>query len=383
MAFMSNNKDKKILLLSASVGSGHNMAAKAVGKYLELAGFDGEVRFEDVLSYTNPIFRYLYKDAYLMITGKFPHFFAACYDQADKPWKHYHKRKVLFSPNLNNLKSMLIDYSADIILCTHFLAAEAVTWLKSENKISSKLCTVVTDIDPHAWWLCKGADHYFVAMGESKEYLNHMGVPADNISVSGIPIDPKFAKIKDKFEMRKKHGLDLDLPVILISGGGEGMGATEKQFDELRRLNNPAQLVMICGNNKGLKNRLDTYKNRLPADSNIKMHVIGFTSEMDEFMAAADLLVGKPGGMTVFESLANGLPMVIFMPLAGQEERNSDHLLEEGVAIRCNSLVTLPYKIDRLLSDPTRLQQMSENANQLGSPLAGEIIAKQIINMIE
>ncbi len=379
---MKSVKNKKILLLSASVGSGHNMAARAVSKYLELSGFDGEVRFEDVLDYTNPVFRFLYRDAYLMVTGRFTHFFAACYDKADRPWKDYHKRKALFSPNLSNLRKMIINFNADIIICTHFLAAEAVTWLKNEGKISSKLCTVVTDIDPHAWWLCKGADHFFVAMGESKEYLIHTGVPADNISVSGIPIDPKFAQNKNKDEMWKKLSLAPDLPVIIVSGGGEGIGATEKQFDELRRLNNPAQLVVICGNNNKLKSRLEAYNSKLPADSNIKMHIVGYTTDMDEYMLAADLLIGKPGGMTVFEAMAMGLPMLIFMPLAGQEERNSDHLLEEGVAIRCNSLVTLPYKVDRLLSDPDRLRQMSENARKLGSPLAGKVIADKVLEMV-
>jgi processive 1,2-diacylglycerol beta-glucosyltransferase len=105
--------------------------------------------------------------------------------------------------------------------------------------------------------------------------------------------------------------------------------------------------------------------------SDVAVKVVGYTSEMHELMAASDILLGKPGGLTTSEALANGLVFVIVNPIPGQEERNSDHLLEEGVAVRCNNLPVLAYKIDRLLDDPRKFAVMHANATRLARPRAG------------
>jgi processive 1,2-diacylglycerol beta-glucosyltransferase len=102
---------------------------------------------------------------------------------------------------------------------------------------------------------------------------------------------------------------------------------------------------------------------------------------MDEYMAASDLLLGKAGGLTTSESLSRGLAFVIVNPIPGQEERNSDHLLEEGVAIRCNNPPALAFKIDRLLDDPTRFAAMRDNALRLARPRAAFDIASRILEL--
>src|SRR5206468_10601077 len=110
-----------------------------------------------------------------------------------------------------------------------------------------------------------------------------------------------------------------------------------------------------------------------------ELKVVGYTTAIDENMAAADLLVGKPGGLTTSEALAKGLVLVIVNPIPGQEERNADHLLEEGVAIRCNNLPALAYKIDRLLDDPARLASMRENVQRLARPNAARDVVAALI----
>ena len=109
--------------------------------------------------------------------------------------------------------------------------------------------------------------------------------------------------------------------------------------------------------------------------------VVGFTTEMDEYMTASDILVGKPGGLTTSEALSKGLVFVIVNPIPGQEERNSDHLLEEGVGIRCNNLPTLAYKIDRLLDDPHRFASMQNNARKMARPAAAYNIVKKLLTL--
>ena len=179
--------------------------------------------------------------------------------------------------------------------------------------------------------------------------------------------------------MRAKHGLAPDRTTILVSAGGFGVGPVEALIHMLLELQHPAQLVVICGRSAALKRRLDELAAARPPHLSPALHVVGYTTEMDEYMAAADLLVGKPGGLTSSEALARGLALVIVHPIPGQEERNADHLLEAGVAIRCNNLPVLAWKIDRLLADPARLAAMRANARRLARPHAARDIAAALL----
>jgi processive 1,2-diacylglycerol beta-glucosyltransferase len=177
--------------------------------------------------------------------------------------------------------------------------------------------------------------------------------------------------------MRAKHGLDPDRTTLLVSAGGFGVGPVERLVRSLLELSRPAQapqVVVICGRSAELKAALDALAASRPPDAGVRLHVVGYTTAMDEYMAAADLLIGKPGGLTTSEALARGLVMVIVNPIPGQEERNADHLLEEGVAIRCNNLPVLPDKIERLLADPARLAAMRANVGRLARPRAAQAI---------
>jgi processive 1,2-diacylglycerol beta-glucosyltransferase len=169
------------------------------------------------------------------------------------------------------------------------------------------------------------------------------------------------------------------LTTILVSAGGFGVGPVEALVHTLLELRHPVQLVVICGRSEALKRKLDELAAARPRGVTQVLRVVGHTTEMDEYMAAADLLVGKPGGLTSSEALARGLPIVIVRPIPGQEERNADHLLEAGAAIRCNNLPALAWKIDRLLDDPSRLAAMRANARRLARPQAAREIAMTLV----
>ena len=173
---------------------------------------------------------------------------------------------------------------------------------------------VVTDLDVHAMWLCRDCEQYFVALEETKVHLVALGVPANRVTVSGIPIDPVFAEAKDARAMRRKHGLDEDAFTILVSAGGFGVGPVEHIIQALSGLSHPAQVVVVCGRNEELRTRLSRVLRRLARPPGVDFQLLGFTTEMDELMAAADLFVGKPGGLTTSEALAKGLPMVVINP---------------------------------------------------------------------
>ena len=271
------------------------------------------------------------------MVNKTPELLGWLYDHLDKPWKHERRRLAFEKLNARPFVKLLKSYRPDIAICTHPLPAEIISWLKSKEKIETRQAIVVTDFDVHAMWLCRHYEHYFVALDETRVHLESLGVPASKITVSGIPIDPVFARPKDKVEMRRKYGLKPDLTTILVSAGGFGVGRIDALLASLCGLEHPAQVVAICGRNEKLKAKLDAQASRLPADSRVTLRPVGFTDAMDEYMAASDLLLGKPGGLTTSEALARGLALVIVNPIPGQEERNSDHLLEEGAAIRCNN----------------------------------------------
>jgi processive 1,2-diacylglycerol beta-glucosyltransferase len=342
---------KKVLILSASVGAGHLRAAEALEKTFKQADAAAEVKNIDVLNYTNPLFRRLYGKAYIDMVNKMPEVLGWMYDSLDKPWQNERRRLALDRLNTQPFIKFLKDYQPDIAVCTHFLPAEIISWLKAKEKINFPQAIVVTDFDVHAMWLCHHFEQYFVALDETRVHLEKLGIPAEKITVAGIPIDPIFAERKDKTEMREKYGLEKDKLTILVSAGGFGVGKIEHLLDALSGLKTPAQILAICGRNEELKTRLERLAAEKLNNQTVTFKPIGYTTAMDEYMSAADLIVGKPGGLTTSEALAKGLIFVVVNPIPGQEERNSDHLLEKGCAIYCKNLPKLEYKIVELLSD--------------------------------
>lgn len=365
----------KVLILSASAGAGHIRAAQAVEKAILEKGAAREVRHVDTLEYTNKVFRNLYSKTYIDMVNRAPELLGWLYDYMDRPWKRERRRLAFDRLNTRPLIKLLRKEKADLVVCTHFLPAEIISWLNGKERLLQPQAIVVTDFDVHAMWLCHHYQHYFVPLDETREHMEKLGIPAGKISVTGIPIDPVFAQTKDKLAMRAKYGLEPDKTTILISAGGFGVGQIDHLIDSILSLRHPAQVIAICGKNTDLKDSLEA---RVFTGS-VRLHVVGFTKEMDEYMSASDILVGKPGGLTTSEALAKGLVLCVVNPIPGQEERNSDHLLEEGVAIRCNNLPTLAYKLDRLLGDAGRFAEMQRNVGRMARPRAAYDIVDKLL----
>jgi processive 1,2-diacylglycerol beta-glucosyltransferase len=379
---MSNDKIEpkmfeRVLILSASAGAGHVRAAQALEKAFLLSGAAREVRHVDSLQYTSYVFRNLYSKQYLNMVNKAPDLLGWLYDVSDKPWKNERQRLAFDKLNTRPLVKLINNYKPELVISTHFMPSEIISWLLCRKKIKTRHAVVVTDFDAHATWLCRHYDQYFAALDETREHLQQLGVQSDKITVSGIPIDPIFAQGKSKLAMRQKYGLDEVRPTILISAGGFGVGPMEDVLNSLRSLRNDIQVIAICGKNQALKTRVEELA--LETGDKLKLHAVGFTNEMDEYMAASDMVLGKPGGLTTSEALAKGLVFIIVNPIPGQEERNSDHLLEEGVAIRCNNLPALAYKVDKLLDNKAKFAAMHEGALRLGRPRAAEAIIYRLL----
>ena len=385
----------RILVLSASVGAGHVRAAEAVELALRAPGPAATVHNVDVLTLTNPLFRRLYAKTYLDMVTKAPNLAGLVYDltdQAPSITKRGDRLRILVERlNLGELMKLLRkgpdgtdDWAAtggwDLVVNAHFLPAEMISRLRRKRELGHwgknlRQVTVVTDFDAHGLWVNDPTDHYFCATEEAAISLGRWGVERSAITVTGIPIHPVFAAPKDAGACRSKHGLSPDRPVVLLLAGGFGVGPVEELYQAALRVATPVHVVVVSGKNAKLKARLEG----IAVPRKHRATVLGFTREMDELMAAASVVVSKPGGLTTSEVLARAAAMAIVNPIPGQESRNSDHLLEHGAAIKAASPALLTYKLDRLLQDPSRLAQLRKNAAALGRPRAAFDIAERVL----
>ena len=374
----------RVLLLSATSGAGHLRAAQALEKAF-LARGDCTVEHIDALRYVSKLFQRVYDKAYISMVRRAPELMGLLYERTDQPWQHLRPRLALDRLNTGPMIRLLKRVQPDLCVATHFLPAEIIAWLIAKKKLSAHNAIVVTDYDVHAMWLCRTVDRYYVAIEEAAQYLAHIGVPRERICTRGIPIDPLFAVPLPRAEARKHLGLDPDATVILISAGGYGVGPMEQLVKELLELERPWQVVAIAGKAEKTRKRLDELAkaaSKLPSGAP-RLCAVGFTTEMDKYMAAADLMVGKAGGLTTSEALARALPMALIEPIPGQEERNADHLLEAGAALRCNNLPAAAWKIATLLDDPARLNRMREAARGLAKPAAAAAIAADALRLVD
>ena len=374
----------RVLLLSATSGAGHVRAAQALKKAFSARG-DCFVEHIDALQYVSKLFQRIYDKAYISMVQRAPELMGVLYDRTDQPWQHPRRRLALDRLNTGPMIRLLKRIQPDLCVATHFLPAEIIAWLIAKRKLLAHNAIVVTDYDVHAMWLCRTVDRYYVAIDEAKEYLTSIGVPREKILITGIPIDPLFAAPVSRSDARKQLGLDATASVILISAGGYGIGPVEQLVKDLLALQRPWQIVAIAGKSEKTKKRLEEIARETGKlqSSSPRLCAVGFTSEMDKYMAAADLMVGKAGGLTTSEALARALPMALIEPIPGQEERNADHLLEAGAAIRCNNLPAAAWKIAALLDDAKRLARMRDAARGLGKPGATDRIAEDAIRLLD
>jgi processive 1,2-diacylglycerol beta-glucosyltransferase len=366
---------KRVLIISTSAGTGHVRCGQALEKAFAADPRVGQVLHEDALKYTNKLFRDFYSKLYIQLVREAPTILGWVYRATDEPWKGDAVRLQLDRLNLAPLVKFIKELDPHITVCTHFLPAGIISHLIDRGDLDTHHSIVVTDLDCHAMWLSRIFHRYFVALDETKAHLEALGLPAERISATGIPIDPIFCQAADRDAVKSRLGLRAEKPTLLLSAGALGVGPTEMVVRRLMELQHDTQTIVICGKSEELRNQI----RGIVGLRNPRFHIMGYTDRMHELMQISDLFIGKPGGLTTSEALACGLPMCVVSPIPGQEERNSDHLLEMGAAIKANELTTLAWKIDSLLGEPDRLAQMRQNALSIGRPHAAETVVKTLL----
>ncbi len=362
----------RVLIATVTAGGGHLAAAAALEEAWRDARPEDVVERIDLVKFFSPLHRKIHADGYVKLVERAPEVWGMMFKSTDnrKAARRLNKLKRALPSNSRKRFARHVEgFGPDIVLCTHYLPLEMLGDLRKENGASPLVVSIVTDFEAHALWMDSAVDLYCVAAEETKVRLVARGADEKTVLVTGIPISAKFLVKTDVKTVRKSHGLRDDLSTLLVLSGGFGMGPVAEILNELDRVTKPFQTVVVTGRNEELRRELAAQDRKHPT------HVLGFASNMNELMAAADLIITKPGGLTTAEALAMGKPLFILNPIPGQEAANSDFLLERGAAVKVNRIEDLPYRIEKLIGS-RKLTAMSKAAGALGRPLAAREICR-------
>ena len=368
---------KRILFLYISVGSGHQQAADSIALATKQLNPQIEVLSVNSFNYINPLLERVVNRIYMGIIKATPEVWDYLYDNPKIVGKTAEVRKFINRINSPGLIKLVEDFKPDIIVCTQAFPSGIIDAYKKKSGAKIKLVAVPTDYIIHSYWISDHVDMYIVPSDDTKKILSHSTIPEEKILPYGIPINPLFRLKHDKEKIFQELNLDSKLPVILIMGGSQGLGSIYKITMNLQKIAVPFQIIIVTGTNGFLRRRLEKKQSQFKKPTKI----FGFVNNIYEFMEISTLIITKAGGLTVAESLAKGLPLLIINPIPGQEEKNTQFLLSEGVDLRADSQKHLYVLLKELLTQPAKIEEMSRKARSLGKPNAAMNIANLLINL--
>jgi processive 1,2-diacylglycerol beta-glucosyltransferase len=369
----------RVLILHASVGAGHRRAAEAVAAAFALRT-PGQIEVADVLDYANPVFRRAYVQSYVQLTDKLPAMWGYVYAHTDRDLFRFTSglRTYIDRVWVRGLRKLLQTYDPRVIVCTHFLPVEILSQRKGRAHIQQPLYCVLTDYAAHAFWSYRHVDRYFVATDDTRNQLVQRGITSSIVQVTGIPIYPAFAQPKAQVAERPHWLVRPEEPLIVLFGGGLDASRVRTIVKGLLDSTINGTLVVVAGRNQSLLAELSDLKGR----PGLELQKLGMIDKVDDLVVAADLVITKAGGLIVSEVLARGRPMVIFDPIPGQEESNTDYLVGTGAALSIRLPQHMPFAVQQLLHDRERLARMSQAAKAIGRPRAAFDIAEMVLSDI-
>lgn len=347
----------KALLLSITAGQGHHATAKALNDCFQEMGV--ETTTIDTYEYASQSLKTFIDKGYLLSTAKVPKAYGKGYDlvASRKGSPSEHSLTALFNKIISHeLADCVRELNPDIVVCTHPFAAAVANILKKQGHIRGIVAGVVTDFTVHPIWEeTIGIDYYITASELLALQLKKKNIDTNKMLPFGIPIHPKFSKKHSRKWAAAQLGIDPDKKTILIMSGSMGFGKMNESVDLLDDLDMDFQALVVCGNNKAVKNKIEKKQYRHD------FYVFGYVNNVDVMMDASDCIITKPGGITTSESLAKGIPMIMINPIPGQEARNVEFLLNNQLGI----LVTKTFPIDEavmtLFNDERHLPLLEKN----------------------
>lgn len=369
---------KNILVVTASMGSGHNKAANAVAEAIKRKYPVNKINVIDFMSTETAYFNSLVKDIYLKMLDHTPSVYEFFYKFTSDSTKGSTIQSVFAHAMKKDMRELIKKYEADMVICTHHFPCAAASYLKQTGEINIPLITVMTDFCVHQFWLYKNIDIYFTANDLLKKEMVNQGLLEERIFVTGIPVGYNFRVDYNRDDLLAKFKLEKDKPVALIMGGGLGLGGVKNALCQLERLKKDIQILVITGANVALWSEMNEYAQH----SKHKIFVWGYSHNIQEFMSVATFLISKPGALTISEALTRELPMILHDPIPGPEVDNAKFVSDNGAAIWVKHQDTLDAVVREVLSDATILPKLRNNAKVLKKPYASDNIADVIANML-
>lgn len=371
------------MILSVTAGNGHNATAKAIGDMLISKG--AEVKIIDTYEYVNKVVQKAIDKGYILSIKHTKELYRLGYRFAED----YGSGRVINHLNLINLMNIigvskfsdiLYEYSPDVIVCTHVFAAQLINELKKRNLTDVFTIGIITDYTIHPYWENVPFINKIVLASPLLEYRAiKRGISKECLLSYGIPVNPKFNENISKEIACKELGIEISKPTVLLMGGGLGYGKYLKTIKKLCKMDIDMQLLVVCGSNKKQFDDIQFYLSRYTGS--IKIYLYGFVNNVDIMMSVSDCIITKPGGLTVSEALVKKLPLILIKPIPGQEERNTEFLLNSGVALKSSSTYDVDECVYQLLRNDVQRERMCETMNLLIPKNATENLCNYIMDI--
>ena len=339
---------------------------------------DARTLIVDSYKYAALVVSRVVSDGYLRMVKTIPQMYRYIYDRAERATEVGPFRTWAHQFTASNLRPLIERERPDAIVCTHAFPCGAMAEYKRSYADAPPVVGIVTDFAVHAFWIHDNIDGYCVATETMREMMIARGVRPERIATSGIPVDPRFAAhAAPASGLRERLGLPTGRPIALVMGGGLGIGPLERLLRAMEGVETPIAAVVVAGRDKRVETRV------LAAAESISypVRVLRFVDNVYDYMHAADVFVTKPGGLSTAEALAAQIPMVLFKPLPGQEERNVRVLSDWGVATRARTIDALPAALKSILTDSPRRERMIASARLYGRPNAAREAASMIFRL--
>lgn len=355
-----------VLIVSASAGTGHVRAGAALER--AFADHGVEARHVDVLSLAPRLVRTAYGGGFELLARRAPRVWREIYERSDgpdcndAPWGP-HSLGLLF----REFRSLLRSRPWRLVLSTHFLPSQ----LAAGQPGMPPFGLVVTDYTLHRYWAQPRVREYFVA-DESMAAGIRQRVGGARVTVTGIPVDPRFGVTGPIEQARRAIGVAAHRQAVVVMGGGLGIGVEDAVENALAATPPDVQILAVCGRNQTAPRAL----RRLGAQPD-RLRVFGYVEDIELIFAAADLVITKPGGLTTSEALALGRPLLLTRAIPGHEEGNVRHLMDRGVALSGQTSEELRASLARFFAEPALQARLALSAGRHGaSDAAARIVAE-------
>ncbi|HOJ10873.1 MAG TPA: glycosyltransferase [Clostridiales bacterium] len=361
-----------ILFLSVSTGGGHIKAAKALEETVVSKYSGAKCLIIDTLKYISPFLDRMIVGSYLGIVRNIPEFYGRLYSLSE-----HNNRINNITINLSRLLSkylisLIKDFTPSVIVCTHTLPLQMVSFLREKKIISVPVVAVVTDYVNHPFWNLEYVDALIVPGNHVMDDMVKAGIPESIIYPYGIPLSENFLNKWEKAEIRKALGIENKL-TGLIMGGSLGIRSVYNPFKSLMNCMNckpDFQIIVVAGLNSKLQRKIERDLLNYPETHHNRVKVLGYANNISDLMDASDFIITKAGGMTISEALIKELPIFLMSPIPGQEERNTTFLVNSGAAVEISPRDDIGDVLGKTIYIPEKLTMMKEKAKALACPYA-------------